>query len=180
MYSIYLIFIIFMIIWIINALVSGKNIFKHPMFYSTFIVVNTISSAILVLVSLTYYQSDGVLVRKDIMIYSKNLRSLNDNIVTKGSFTLGTGQVDGISKYYYYYNVTNNTYKLEHVNTDDTVIIESDTTSPMIVKYKTIVDNDKMQWSNWLFNMTLDIESVHYEIYVPKNTIISNYMLDVK
>ena len=104
---------------------------------------------------------------------SFKIKSINDRFSSEGSFILGSGSIENTEYYYYYYN-TNKGYKLGKKDTDYCYINEWNKSYGKIeydVKYK--------ESTNWFLSES-NKRCSDYIIYVPKNTIISKYRLDLK
>lgn len=108
-----------------------------------------------------------------------NIRTLSDNTNNiSGTFGLGFGAVNSVSKFYFYAYASDSSFYLKSIKSDDVKIIESSTKNPCVVKYKKYVDWAKSKISNWKFKT--DVLYEYYYIYVPKNTVIIKYNLDAQ
>ena len=108
-----------------------------------------------------------------------NIKTLSDKTgVLQGHFTLGIGNIETKSKFFFYEIYSDSTYKLKNLNASDVEIVESDFRNPCVVKYKIYIDWSRSEISSLLFKK-LSLE-YKYKIYVPKNTITVNYNLDTK
>ena len=100
---------------------------------------------------------------------SVNLKAIKMGSQTTGNFFLGSGVVDGENVYTYYYVNDNGNYQSGRLDADDAEVVESDTETPRIVTH-----HWKMPWWYGPMDMTET-----YTIYVPENSIVSNYNLDL-
>ena len=102
------------------------------------------------------------------------IECLQDNSSTQGSFFLGTGQVDGVFKYAFYYKYEDG-FQMKLVNYNDAIVKYSDE-KPRVERY---FNKPK---ENELINLfTLDHPDYSkYYIYVPKGSIKQNYTLDAQ
>lgn len=87
-----------------------------------------------------------------------NIISLDRETGVYGRFTLGSGTVSDRAVYYYYYQVKENTYKLDKLYANECYIVETDEYQPSIYKIK-----EKGQLN------------YYYNIYVPFGTIVISY-----
>ena len=102
------------------------------------------------------------------------IECLQDNPSTQGSFFLGTGQVDGIFKYAFYYKYEDG-FQMKLVNYNDAIVKYSDE-NPRVERY---FNKPK---ENELINL-FAIDSPDYSkyyIYVPKGSIKQIYTLDAQ
>ena len=112
---------------------------------------------------------------KETIVYNTEIYALQDNSSVKGSFFLGSGNVDGTMKYCYLATnedgVTMNT-----IDANSVIIIESDD-EPHIATYRSIV-KDSFLKRQVLFG---EIEPIlKTKIYIPKNSIKYNFDVDLE
>lgn len=100
------------------------------------------------------------------------LLALQDNHTISGSFFLGSGDVNGKMKYYFYYKCQNGGYIMDALDVYNTKIFEYDMT-PHILSYKQV-------YTKSIFNYLGLIYSTKHEIYIPKNSILRDIRLDLK
>jgi hypothetical protein len=105
------------------------------------------------------------------------LETLQDNDNLKGSFFLGSGQIEGEMKFVFYYE-DNNGFKLDQVDYNK-VLIKYSNEDPKIEIFK----------QEYIKNSIINIFAIDclgcgfypkYIIYVPKGTIKNNYVLDTQ
>ena len=104
-----------------------------------------------------------------------NLVTLQDNNSVRGSFFLGSGNIDGKMKYVYYYEAEGG-YKMGQTNYEQALIKYTEDT-PRMETIKEIKTND---FSN---NFTISLHCSCEDdvvIYIPKGTIKTDYVLDAK
>jgi len=109
--------------------------------------------------------------------YVYKIETLQDNQSISGKSFLGSGQVDGVMHYVFYYR-KNGFIEMEQLRYDQVKIQYSDE-KPKIVMSK----NVKIQ-SDWnyfaLGDITTLLKPSDYIIYIPKGTIKNDYQLDAK
>jgi hypothetical protein len=103
---------------------------------------------------------------------SQELVSLEDKNIIQGGFVLGTGKINN-NDYYYYVVETDKGHKIDKVSINNCYIRYTDD-NPRIEEYRGRAFKD---WVMWIYAMP----SKHYYIvYVPKNTIVTDYCIDLK
>jgi hypothetical protein len=112
--------------------------------------------------------------KTEIVKTTYNLEALQDNNSVKGSFFLGSGQIEGKMKYVFYYE-NEGYYKLEQVDYNEVKVKYSDE------KPKAELFNRKNVKDAFINNFAIDCNCYQeYIIYVPKGTIKQNYTLDAQ
>jgi hypothetical protein len=112
--------------------------------------------------------------KTEIVKTNYNLETLQDNNSVKGSFFLGSGQIDGKMKYVFYYE-NEGYYKLEQADYSEVKVKYSEE-KPKAERFNR--QNVKDAFIN---NFAIDGNSYQeYIIYVPKGTIKQNYSLDAQ
>lgn len=112
--------------------------------------------------------------KTEIVKTTYNLEALQDNNSVKGSFFLGSGQIDGKMKYVFYYE-NDGYYKLEQADYNEVKVKYSDE------KPKADRLNRKNVKDAFINNFAIDCNCYQeYIIYVPKGTIKQNYSLDAR
>ena len=112
--------------------------------------------------------------KTEIVKTTYNLEALQDNNSIKGSFFLGSGQIDGKMKYVFYYE-KDGYYKLEQADYNKVKVKYSDE------KPKAELFNRKNVKDAFINNFAIDFNYYQeYIIYVPKGTIKQNYSLDAQ
>jgi len=112
--------------------------------------------------------------KTEIVKTTYNLEALQDNNSVKGSFFLGSGQIDGKMKYVFYYE-RDGFYKLEQADYEEVKIKYSDE-KPKAERF-----NRKNVKDAFINNFAIDCNCYQeYIIYVPKGTIKQNYSLDAQ
>jgi hypothetical protein len=92
--------------------------------------------------------------------------------VSEGSFFLGCGSIDSKEYYYYYKKVSENSFKMGKIETEDALVIEDDNETPRIETYMQRWKNENWYW--------LGIPAKEkIKVYIPKNSIVSKYKLDL-
>lgn len=104
--------------------------------------------------------------------------SVNRETQTEGQFSLGSGYIEGQQYFISYEKLGNNQYQLIKFNTDRTIIHETDSIIPSYQPKKEYHDID-------VKGLIFDYQYIdkccyeqHYNLYVPKNTIMKNFKLD--
>ena len=112
--------------------------------------------------------------KTEIVKTNYNLEALQDNNSVKGSFFLGSGQIDGKMKYVFYYE-NEGYYKLEQADYSEVKVKYSDE-KPKAERF-----NRKNVKDAFMNNFAIDCNCYQeYIIYVPKGTIKQNYSLDAQ
>jgi len=112
--------------------------------------------------------------KTEIVKTTYNLEALQDNNSVKGSFFLGSGQIEGKMKYVFYYE-NDGYYKLEQADYNEVKVKYSDE-KPKAERF-----NRKNVKDAFINNFAIDCNSYQeYIIYVPKGTIKQNYSLDAQ
>lgn len=103
-----------------------------------------------------------------------NIESLQDNSSIKGSFFLGSGNINGTMKYVFYIEengyysmmeVEHNKAKIKYVESEPRVIISRNRSTKSLINK---------------FAIDVDCWDDSYIIEVPRNTIKNNYILDAQ
>ena len=103
---------------------------------------------------------------------STEIYALQDNIITSGTMFLGTGLVNGEPKYYIMQH-TDEGYKLETYDTEEAIIVYIDGPPR--------VDHIHNYFTNPIVRFFCGDSGCNgYIIYIPENSIISNYEIDLK
>lgn len=112
--------------------------------------------------------------KTEIVKTTYNLEALQDNNSVKGSFFLGSGQIEGKMKYVFYYE-RDGFYKLEQADYEEVKVKYSDE-KPKAERF-----NRKNVKDAFINNFAIDCNCYQeYIIYVPKGTIKQNYSLDAQ
>ena len=112
--------------------------------------------------------------KTEIVKTTYNLEALQDNNSVKGSFFLGSGQIEGKMKYVFYYE-NEGYYKLEQADYSEVKVKYSDE-KPKAERF-----NRKNVKDAFINNFAIDCNCYQeYIIYVPKGTIKQNYSLDAQ
>ncbi len=101
--------------------------------------------------------------------YTTRIVSLQDNNRTEGSFSLGSGHIEGVTYYCYYYNHRDGGYALGKVKTSNARIVEWD--KDYAIKKYTMVENKEWGKGHMVGG---------YVFYVPKGTVVRNFNLDAR
>ncbi len=101
--------------------------------------------------------------------YTTRIVSLQDNTRTEGSFALGSGHIEGVTYYCYYYNHIDGGYALGKVKTSNTRIVEWD--KDYAIKQCTMDENKEWGKGHMVGG---------YVFYVPKGTVVRNFNLDAR
>lgn len=102
------------------------------------------------------------------------LETINDNNNINGNFFLGSGNINGVWKYTYYYR-DGDAYYLEQINANGVPIKYTDDL-PRIEWIETVrTDASINKWS------IRPVRKPHnFTIYIPKGSILQNYSLDAR
>jgi len=96
--------------------------------------------------------------------------SINREKDVEGEFILGSGSVESVNYYYFYYETIYG-YKLSKIESNNTYIVETNKRKPQIVEVV------KSYNQNSFLKLSDSKEPLRVIIYVPKNTIIKNFSL---
>lgn len=134
--------------------------------------------------------TDGVhqdkFVEKCEIIDSVKIYSINDSITTSGSFVLGTGTVDSDMCYYFYQEIENEhvdgkSYKLGKVESRKAQIVYiTDDSEPRIEKHIHCETSDSFFLDYCVSCFACLSDEDIYFIYLPENSIIQSYTLDLQ
>jgi len=103
--------------------------------------------------------------------------NLQDNSATQGQFFLGSGYIDGTIKYAFYYKTDNEEgYKLKVINSSNVIIKYSDTVK--CLRHRQVKEDSFINW--FAFDDLSDELYMTFEIYIPKNSIKQNFVLDAQ
>jgi len=104
------------------------------------------------------------------------LEALQDNGGgASGSFFLGSGTIDSKMKYVFYYESSENKYKMDQVDYDDATITYIDEyVEPNVIKY-----TDELT-DAFINNFTVNFRYPLYDINIPKGSIKNGYTLDAQ
>jgi hypothetical protein len=112
--------------------------------------------------------------KTEIVKTTYNLEALQDNNSLKGSFFLGSGQIEGKMKYVFYYE-RDGFYRLEQADYEEVKVKYSEE-KPKAERF-----NRKNVKDAFINNFAIDCNCYQeYIIYVPKGTIKQNYSLDAQ
>lgn len=107
------------------------------------------------------------------LIESKEIVALNDNSGASGQFFLGSGNADHSMKYYFI-EATNKGGHMDSVDASKTFIIESNKENPRIEYYRPKWESVVLRWFAHPLNKT------RYKIYIPENSMTSNFNIDLE
>ncbi len=162
------------IITAIAIFIANYNEYKHR-YYSDFEDYILVSiPAILIGGIIGTFIAFMLPAKTEIVKTTYNLEALQDNNSVKGSFFLGSGQIEGKMKYVFYYE-NDGFYKLEQADYNEVKVKYSDD------KPKAELFNQKNVKHAFINNFAIDCNCYQeYIIYVPKGTIKQNYSLDAQ
>ena len=109
-------------------------------------------------------------------VYEKatfELESIQDNSSISGSFFLGSGRVNGTMSYAFYYKNSDNEYKLQTVDANNSAIIYTDSI-PIFEQYTLRMVNN-----NWSILGMYDGQK-KYKFKIPQGSIKNNFNLDTE
>ena len=114
--------------------------------------------------------------KKDAVVKTVSIYSMNDVFGTSGSFFLGIGSVK-TEPYYFFYKKIDNGLVLDKIQTEGTTIIEQDSTSPKI-EY---LGKEFASESAWLWVIPGGgCGCSNARIIVPKNSVKQGFNFDLK
>ncbi len=105
---------------------------------------------------------------------TKQIYALKDNSSLKGSFFLGSGYVDEEQKYFFI-REEDGGKKMDTVDADQSVLYEGEKQTK-IEKYEPVI---KGKISRFLFTSSSPRDP-KYKLYVPKNSITTDYTVDME
>lgn len=104
------------------------------------------------------------------------LVSLNDGSTTSGSFTLGSGYVGEHLTYTFYRKEGEHGIVRRSIRANKTTIYEVDSTeAPKLVVSEV---PSGINYNLWLFSINKDCGKEHYDLYIPKGSIVKEFNLD--
>ena len=103
------------------------------------------------------------------------LETLQDNNSVKGSFFLGSGNINGEMKYVFYYDVDGG-YKMNQISYDNTLIKYTED-SPKVEHYKLVKTDAFINHFTIYLGCSCKDRNV---IYIPKESVKTDYVLDAK
>jgi hypothetical protein len=106
--------------------------------------------------------------------YSVDIVSLQDNSNTKGTFFLGSGQINGSMKYVFYYESDTGLYRMCQIDYNLTEIKYTKEKPKVIITEYRKKDTFKNKFTIFSFHQPDNT----YVIEVPEGTIKNNYNLD--
>lgn len=102
------------------------------------------------------------------------ITALNDNSAVSGHFYLGSGYVDEDMKYYFI-EETEKGKHMDSVDADYSYIIESNNENPRIEVYSPEFKNNKvLRW------FATELAADEYRIYIPENSITTEFSVDLQ
>ncbi len=160
------------IIGLVIALVSifdGFDYIGDILFYFLFGIVGAIFGGLIgLLIAL------ALPAQTEIVKTTYKLEALQDNNSVKGSFFLGSGQIEGKMKYVFYYE-NDGYYKLEQADYEEVKVKYSDE-KPKVERFNRNYVKDAL-----INHFAIDLNSYQeYIIYVPEGTIKQDYYLDAQ
>lgn len=120
--------------------------------------------AIVLGISIPFISAEKIGTQEHHYMYVYSLKNQND---TEGSFFLGSGNIDQIEYYYYFYRGKYG-YDRGKLPINNVSIVETDTRKPELTQVYNIYDTTNLLL--WAPNPT-----EQYILYVPKNTIIRQF-----
>lgn len=159
------------------------NAFKYG--FITIAVVFVISMFFNLAVPMNNYEFTDKAILKDMT----EIKCLNDNLDTEGRITgnifITSGTIEN-NQYYYYMHKTDNGLKADKIAADDTYVVEIDTNkeTPRVESYvyEGKVNETLMFWLTYQWGGDYDTKYIfaYYKLYVPENSITSEYSIDLK
>lgn len=136
---------------------------------STFAVALLYLVVLLVTLSKTQYS--------EYEVYSeKNIVALEDNTDIEGRLYYRTGYIEENLYYYYMESLSNGGKKIGKIKAEETTVFEGSD------NYKVEFYKSTRKAKDYLFLGIMTMEDVQYKtyLYVPKDTVINNYNIDMK
>lgn len=113
--------------------------------------------------------------------YSAEIECINDGGSIKGRFFLGSGNIDGTMMYNFYYKTTKGSYKLMQIDVDDASIYYIDENSKNVKPYFKFFQSEKVKGAFINYFSLRPIRGINnYEIYIPKGSIKTDFVLDAE
>lgn len=110
-----------------------------------------------------------------VKVETNSITALKDNGKTNGSFFLGSGNI-GEDQYCFYIEETDKGKKMNKVIIDNGYIKE-ESVKPYVDKYETHYTSKLVKW---LFGENKPLGSDEYVFHVPKNTVTTDFNVDMK
>ena len=165
-----LIFVIFIAIGIIIAFIVDYSAWDKSINFGGWILIFVILMAFCAMI--TTFIICGKCPKQQNVTSSNTICNLSDTTKTKATQFLFRTTIDNV-EYYKFYENTDKGATLDMIQCDNTYIVESDKETPRVdiinVTYKT---------NDWI---CFDFGGYsYYKIYVPKNTITKDYVIDME
>jgi len=103
--------------------------------------------------------------------YKQDIVSLNNQLTTEGSFTLGCGTLEGKEYYFYMHKLSDGGYKRGKVSVKNVILYETDEISPRIEW--TEISNDIPEWYGP--DIVGVMKKKDRKLYIPYGTIIKEF-----
>ncbi|MGM9987597.1 MAG: hypothetical protein ACI35O_10260 [Bacillaceae bacterium] len=143
------------------------------------IPLSVIISVASVVISFFLFFTAGALFEYEIYEKEKiDIYAIKDNTEINGQFALGFGNVNEES--YFYYIEEDNGFKLvKKIPTAESKLKEENVDQPHIIKYGS---RYKSNFAKWLFGeeFTLLFEGYKYELHVPKDTVTTEFDVNLE
>jgi hypothetical protein len=108
-----------------------------------------------------------------VKVKTTEIVALKDNNELSGSFFLGSGCVDENTRYYYMEN-TERGKRMRDISAENAYLNESNSETPRIETYQS-------EWKNKAWNLiAFPSEGGYYKIYIPENSIITDFEVDME
>ena len=115
---------------------------------------------------------------KKLLPILETLREITIQTKTEGCFFLGSGSIKENMAYYFYSKTKNGGKEFGWIRTSGATIFEVDSITPRIETYYKRCTSEKLK--NWLPITALNNKVVKRYIYVPKNSIVNEYKLNLE
>lgn len=157
---------------IIDAYKYGFNA-QDNILYPILFSLGSLFVAVVLFLGSTAICSLFAKVEYDTLVETKEITALNDDSAISGHFYLGSGYVNE-KKRYYFFEETDKGKHMDSVDADSSYIIESDTEQPRIEVYP-----PKFK-SKWLYLFAMEFADTEYKIYIPENSITTEFKVDLE
>jgi hypothetical protein len=109
-----------------------------------------------------------------VKVSEQKIYALKDNSQTNGSFFLGSGTIDE-EQYFFYVIDTEKGKRIEKQLADESYVVETNNETPKVVTYER---RYKSAFARFMYGDTNG--NYEYRFYVPKNTITTDFTIDLE
>lgn len=107
--------------------------------------------------------------------------ALKNRVAVGGSFFLGSGQINSLPYYFFYYKTDDGGVKMGKLLAEDVTIYEEKRSGGYLAKVDKKQTYEIKGWMKWLVPSILRTESLfqRYAIHIPEGSVKSGFVLDI-